>query len=187
MSVYTTGCLKVCLMSVVMLANFSSLTRSHADPDTKNTANVSIHVSGNANICVSDRGSVCNQAPSVEATSIKIAGENESKRGWLGLIVTDIDRNLAAGLGMDNPQGALVTKVLKGGPSDVAGIKVGDVILSYNGMDLASAADMLTLVRKDLAHTTTTLRISRDEKSQEIKVLSSELSGDGVRALGRQP
>lgn len=99
-------------------------------------------------------------------------------RGWLGVMIQDVTKDLAASFGMNNPRGALIAKVLKGSPGDQAGIKVGDIILSYNGKDLATSADLPPLVGESLVDATSTIRILRDGKEQELKVTIGELPED---------
>src|SRR5690606_22911726 len=50
-------------------------------------------------------------------------------RGWLGVLIQDVTRDLAESFGMDRPHGALVAKVLPDSPAEKAGIEVGDVIV----------------------------------------------------------
>ena len=54
-------------------------------------------------------------------------------RGWLGVYIQEVTRELAESFGMDKPTGALVAKIMDGSPVEEADIKVGDVILSFNG------------------------------------------------------
>lgn len=54
-------------------------------------------------------------------------------RGWLGVNIQNVTKDLAAGLGMDKPEGALVAAVTKGSPAEKAGVKTGDVIVAVDG------------------------------------------------------
>ncbi len=53
-------------------------------------------------------------------------------RGWLGVFIQDVTRELAESFGMPRPEGALVSRVIENSPAERAGIKVGDVILKFN-------------------------------------------------------
>ena len=55
------------------------------------------------------------------------------RRGWLGVRIQNVTDELAEGLRRDAPHGALVASVSKGGPAEAAGIKQGDVILTFDG------------------------------------------------------
>ncbi|MEO9827088.1 MAG: Do family serine endopeptidase [Paracoccaceae bacterium] len=59
----------------------------------------------------------------------------ETRRGWLGVRIQDIDEDIAEGLGLETASGALVTDVPEG-PALEAGIEAGDVITSFDGVDV---------------------------------------------------
>ena len=58
------------------------------------------------------------------------------RRGWLGVRIQTVTEELAEGLRLAEPAGALVALVTEGGPADAAGFKQGDVILEFNGHDV---------------------------------------------------
>ncbi len=53
-------------------------------------------------------------------------------RGWLGVSVQEVTKDLADSFKLGNPRGALIGNVLKNSPAERAGLKNGDVILSFN-------------------------------------------------------
>ena len=63
-------------------------------------------------------------------------------RGWLGVLIQDVTRELAESFGMAQPRGALVARVLPGGPAAKAGIEAGDIILRFNGEDIVYSSDL---------------------------------------------
>ena len=67
-------------------------------------------------------------------------------RGWLGVLIQDVTRELAESFNMDRPRGALVARVLPDSPAEKAGLQVGDVILAYNGTELHSSSELPPLV-----------------------------------------
>lgn len=67
-------------------------------------------------------------------------------RGWLGVIVQEVTRDLASTFGLDKPVGALVARVVPGSPAAVAGLRAGDVILSYNGTPLVLSTSLAPMV-----------------------------------------
>jgi serine protease Do len=67
-------------------------------------------------------------------------------RGWLGVVVQEVDLGLARSFGMRYPEGALVADVLPGSPAQEAGIKIGDIIMEFNGEPVPSANDLPPLV-----------------------------------------
>ena len=63
-------------------------------------------------------------------------------RGWLGVLIQDVTRELADSFGMDHPKGALVARVMPDSPASVAGLQPGDVILEFNGMEITSSSKL---------------------------------------------
>src|SRR5690606_41667929 len=53
------------------------------------------------------------------------------ERGWLGVYIQDVDKDLASSLGLDTPAGALIAQVIPASPADKSGIKPGDVIVRF--------------------------------------------------------
>jgi len=67
-------------------------------------------------------------------------------RGWLGVLIQDVTRELAESFAMKKPHGALVAKVLSDSPAEKAGFKVGDVIVSFNGDKIDVSSDLPPMV-----------------------------------------
>ncbi|MBP8170914.1 MAG: DegQ family serine endoprotease [Pseudomonas sp.] len=78
------------------------------------------------------------------ATQLKAAGK--VSRGWLGVVIQEVNKDLAESFGLDKPAGALVAQVLQDGPAAKGGLQVGDVILSLNGQPIVMSADLPHLV-----------------------------------------
>ena len=62
------------------------------------------------------------------------------ERGWLGVSIQDVDRNLAESFGLDRPQGALIAQVGRGSPAEQAGLQPGDIIISFDGESIETSA-----------------------------------------------
>ena len=69
----------------------------------------------------------------------------ETRRGWLGVRIQDITDDLAEGLGLETASGALVTDVPEG-PALEAGIEAGDVIMSFDGVDVEDTRGLVRQV-----------------------------------------
>ncbi len=68
------------------------------------------------------------------------AGSTSVARAWVGVLTQDVTQDIAASLGLDRPQGALVTHVEEGSPAANAGLKVGDLVLEAGGSNVGDAA-----------------------------------------------
>jgi serine protease Do len=67
-------------------------------------------------------------------------------RGRLGVTIQDVSQGLAQSFGLDKPKGALVSSVEKSGPAAKAGIQPGDVIMKFEGRDVARSSDLPLMV-----------------------------------------
>jgi len=96
-------------------------------------------------------------------------------RGWLGVLIQDVTRDLADSFGLKHPRGALVAKVLPDSPAQKAGIQAGDVILSYNGTELHDSSMLPPLVGISRVDKPAELIVLRDSKEKEVSVNIGEL------------
>jgi serine protease Do len=76
----------------------------------------------------------------------ELIAHGKVERAWLGVSVQDVTPDLATSFGLVVPTGALVADVAKGGPAAQAGIKRGDVVLTYRGKDIADASTLRNAV-----------------------------------------
>ncbi|QEP42115.1 DegQ family serine endoprotease [Ectothiorhodospiraceae bacterium BW-2] len=114
---------------------------------------------------------------------VKQLKENGSvARGWLGVLIQDVTRELAESFGMDRPQGALVAQILDGSPAAEAGLEVGDIILAYNGTELQRSSDLPPLVGKTRIGKRAELKLLRNGKEMALKVEIGELPQQGANA-----
>jgi len=63
-------------------------------------------------------------------------------RGWLGVVIQEVNRDLAESFGLSKPAGALVAQVLPDSPASAAGFQAGDVILEFNGREIGLSAEL---------------------------------------------
>jgi serine protease Do len=101
-------------------------------------------------------------------------------RGRLGVTIQEIDQQLADSFGLKRPGGALVASVEKDGPAAKAGIKVGDVILAFDGHAIATSSELPEQVADVKPGTKATLEISRNGTTKEIEVKVGELESTQV-------
>jgi serine protease Do len=91
-------------------------------------------------------------------------------RGWLGVIIQEVNRDLAESFGLDKPAGALVAQVLPGSPAEKAGLMAGDVILSFEGMEVIRSADLPHHVGRVKPGKKARVDIVRGGKAKSIRV-----------------
>lgn len=106
-------------------------------------------------------------------------------RGWLGVLIQDVTRELAESFGMDKPRGALVAKVLKDSPAEEAGLEVGDVITRFNGEPVVRSSNLPPLVGISPVGEKVRVEILRKGKTKILKVKLGELPDDDVQVAGK--
>ena len=99
-------------------------------------------------------------------------------RGWLGVQIQDVTRELAESFGMKKPQGALVSKVLPKSPAESAGIQIGDIITEYNKQEIVSSSTLPPMVGNTKIGENATLTVIRQGQNKEIPVKIGTLPED---------
>lgn len=107
-------------------------------------------------------------------------------RGWLGVLIQDITKDLADSFGMKQPGGALVSKVLPDSPAEKAELKPGDVILEFNGTRLKNSSQLPPLVGSSPVNKSSNVTILRRGKRLVLDVTIGELPSDD-EMKGRTP
>ena len=96
-------------------------------------------------------------------------------RGWLGVLIQEVTRELAESFGMENPHGALVAKVLYDSPAQAAGLEVGDVIVEFNGKQVMRSSGLPPLVGRAKVGKEAQVKVIRNKQAREIDVMIAEL------------
>lgn len=91
-------------------------------------------------------------------------------RGWLGIAIQDVDRTLAESFKLDRAHGALITQLEKNGPADKAGLKVGDIVVSFNDQPVIDSADLPNLVGPVDIGSQATVVVYREGKKKILSV-----------------
>lgn len=107
-------------------------------------------------------------------------------RGWLGVVIQEVNRDLAESFGLDRPHGALVTRVLDGSPAEAAGLKEGDIIIRFNDTPIDFSSDLPHVVGRAGVGSDARLRIVREGEERTVKVEVGELAEREDMALGFQ-
>jgi serine protease Do len=104
--------------------------------------------------------------------------EGKVVRGWLGVIVQEITAELKEKLDLKDKKGALVADVTKNGPAEKAGIRRGDVIISFDGKEVKEMKELPYLVASTPVGKAITVEVIRDGKKIKVDVTIKELKED---------
>ena len=99
-------------------------------------------------------------------------------RGRLGVVIQDVNQQLADSFGLDKAVGALVNSVEKNSPADKAGIQAGDVILKFNGNKIGRSIDLPALVADVSPGSKAAVQIWRKNNTKDISLSVGELSAN---------
>lgn len=102
------------------------------------------------------------------ADQIKTKGS--VSRGWLGVQIQDVTRELAESFGMDRPHGALVAKVVAGGPAEKAGVQIGDIIVEFDGHVVETSGELPPIVGMTPVDETVKIKVIRQGDKEELVV-----------------
>ena len=104
----------------------------------------------------------------------------ETKRGWLGVRIQEVTKEIADVEKLDKPKGALVASVSEGSPSDKVGIKSGDIILEFDGKEIDTMRTLPKIVAKTKVGKSVIVKIWRNKKliSKKVKLGRLESSSD---------
>ena len=104
----------------------------------------------------------------------------ETKRGWLGVRIQDVTKEIAEVENLDKPRGALVASVAQNSPSDKAGVKAGDIILEFDGEKIGEMKELPIIVARTEVGKNVKVKIWRNKKEliKTIKLGRLETSED---------
>ena len=104
----------------------------------------------------------------------------ETKRGWLGVRIQDVTKEIAEVENLDEPRGALVASVAENSPSEKAGVKAGDIILEFNDEKIKEMKELPTIVARTEVGKNVKVKIWRNKKEiiKTIKLGRLETSED---------
>jgi len=103
-------------------------------------------------------------------------------RGWLGVSIQGLTRELASQFGLKDERGALVSGVIEGSAAEKAGLKRGDVIVEFNGQDVFDPTGLRNMVAGTPPGTGVKIGIIREGRSRTLEARLDELEGEQVSA-----
>lgn len=91
-------------------------------------------------------------------------------RGWLGVVIQEVSKELADSFKLPKPEGALVVSVQKGSPAERAGVKSSDIILQFDGKPVTNEADLPRIVGQVKAGSRVSLVVWRKGAERQLEV-----------------
>jgi serine protease Do len=127
----------------------------------------------------------------------QIIKKGSVSRGWLGVIIQDVTRELAESFGMDIPGGALVSRLLPDTPAERSDLAVGDVIIKFNTHEVGRQKDLPPIVGTTKIGAKVPVEVIRAGKNKTLMVTIEELpenlstaqnkSGDNLNKIEKNP
>jgi serine protease Do len=99
-------------------------------------------------------------------------------RGWLGIGIQEITKDLADSFGMKNTNGALVSNVEKGSPAEKGGLEAGDVIVKFDGKAISTSSDLPRVVGATKPGKQVAVEVLRKGASRTLNVAAGEMPVD---------
>jgi len=108
-------------------------------------------------------------------------------RGWLGVLIQDVTRELAESFNMDKPRGALVAKVLPDSPAEKYGFQVGDVVMEFDGHKILRSSSLPPIVGISPVGKSVDVEILRKGKVKTLEIVLGELPDEGAKVASLHP
>lgn len=103
-------------------------------------------------------------------------------RGWLGVVIQEVNKDLAESFGLKKAKGALVAQLVPGSPAELGGLQSGDIITAFNDQEINLSSDLPHKVGRIKPGTKAKLSIVRNGKFKTLRLEIGALpDGDGVK------
>lgn len=101
-------------------------------------------------------------------------------RGWLGIVIQELSKELAESFGMKNTNGALVAAVEKNGPADKGGLEAGDVITKFDGKPIVASSDLPRAVAAAKPGKAAAVEVLRKGSQKILNITIGEMPTEGA-------
>ncbi len=120
--------------------------------------------------------------------SNQLKSSGKITRGWLGVVIQELSKELAESFGMRNTNGALVAAVEKNGPADKGGLEAGDVITKFDNKSIVTSGDLPRAVGAAKPGKSVPVEVLRKGSEKVLMVSVGEMPSDGSEATqGNKP
>ncbi|MBL8546815.1 MAG: trypsin-like peptidase domain-containing protein [Hyphomonadaceae bacterium] len=118
----------------------------------------------------------------------QITRYGEIRRGWLGVRLANLNRAAADRAGYDGETGAVVTRITPNGPAAQAGLRPGDIVVRFNGREIADSRALTRMVGEAQVGTDVLVDIVRDGRRMQVTAHIERLeeTGGGARVAGEE-
>ena len=106
-------------------------------------------------------------------------------RGWLGVMIQEVTKELADSFGLKEPRGALISDVVEGGPAEKAGLKRGDIIIEFDGVKIQKMNQLPRIVAEHSPGSKVKVVVLRDGKEKTFTVTLGELKEEELSGEAR--
>lgn len=110
--------------------------------------------------------------------SNQLRATGKVSRGWLGVAIQEVTKQLAESFGLPQATGALIASIEPNSPADKAGLEVSDVVLRFNDKSIASANDLPRIVAATKPGSRVSMQVWRKGAQKDLTVMVTELPPD---------
>ncbi len=114
----------------------------------------------------------------VEGVVDQLAEFGETRRGWLGVNVQPVTAGVAQAMGLSSPRGAIISRVAEDGPGDRAGLRQGDLVLSFDGRDVPDSRSLPRFVAETEIGRSVEIVLNRRGETMTLTATVSRLAED---------
>ncbi|MGD0091938.1 MAG: DegQ family serine endoprotease [Planctomycetota bacterium] len=122
-----------------------------------------------------------------KAVKDSLISKGHVERGWLGVLIQNLDEDMAKSFGYEGTKGALVGNVNKGSPAEKAGMKDGDIVTKYGGKPVENVMQLREYVASTNPNSKVEIEVFRDGKRQMLAAQVTEQEAQAVAAGGSEP
>ncbi len=115
--------------------------------------------------------------------SNQLKASGKISRGWLGVAIQELTKDLADSFGMKNTNGALIAGVEKGGPAEKGGLEAGDVITKFDSKAITTSSDLPRAVGATKPGKTVPVEVLRKGTARTLNIAVGEMPSDAPDAL----
>lgn len=117
----------------------------------------------------------------------QLKDKGQVTRGWLGILIQDVNRELAESFNMEKPMGAVVLRIMEDSPAEKAKFKVGDVVVEFNGDTINHSSDLPIAVGSTPIGKKVPVKVIREGKPMTINVVIAQLPSEKELAQSDKP